>query len=102
MATTKNRSVAFRQDMLRALREAATAEGGGHDVGVGWGEEDGEGFLKRTLAFGPRNVGANVLARYVWWVNFALEGGCQLTLVQEYGGTYVRKRDVALRKNMIS
>lgn len=53
---------AFREDLLRALREASSD--GGSDGGAHWDEAEGEGFLVRTLAFGPRNVGSNVLARW--------------------------------------
>ncbi|CAM9130524.1 unnamed protein product [Scytosiphon promiscuus] len=67
------RSAAFRQDLLNALKEAAPdavggggGSGGGEGTGTGgadWNEAGGEGFLARALAFGPRNVGTNVLAR---------------------------------------
>lgn len=60
------RSAAFRQDLLHALQEASpdSGEAGGGGGGAGWNEADGEGFLARALAFGPRNVGTNVLARW--------------------------------------
>ena len=61
------RSDAFREDLLRALRE--TSSDGGVDGGASWDEAEGEGFLRRALAFGPRNVGSNVLAR---WEEFLL------------------------------
>ncbi|CAB1115634.1 unnamed protein product [Ectocarpus sp. CCAP 1310/34] len=64
------RPSSFRQDLLHALREASpdsggttggsSAVGGG---GAGWNEAGGEGFLARALAFGPRGVGTNLLAR---------------------------------------
>lgn len=60
----RRRLVAFRQDFLHALQEAPADSGaGGVGAGAGWDEEGGEGFLSRALAFGPRNVGVNVLAR---------------------------------------
>ena len=64
-----SRTAAFREDLSHALAltleesvpdgKAAGVAGGG-DAGAGWNE----GFLSRVLAFGPRNVGANILARW--------------------------------------
>ncbi|CAN0172760.1 unnamed protein product, partial [Ectocarpus fasciculatus] len=65
---SSTRPSSFRQDLLSALREASPDSGGstggsGGGGGAGWNESGGEGFLARALAFGPRGVGTNLLAR---------------------------------------
>eukprot|EP00752_Nemacystus_decipiens_P007824 g6989.t1 len=60
---SNTRSSSFLQALLQALREASLDVIGGGGGGAAWSENEGQGFLSRTLAFGPRNVGTNVLAR---------------------------------------
>lgn len=85
------RSTPFYQELLLAFQKAAPDSVG--EAGAQWSEEGGEGFLSRVLAFGPRNVGANLLAR--WEACTYITSCCFLFL------TYVATRRIRRSRQLL-